>query len=239
MKSKKKSRYIKLEGKAYERNASPSFAHGLNFYKLFWVFFIGCFIGVVLETIWCAVTLYKIENRSGLVFGPFNPVYGSGAVFITLCLYKLRNLRDLWIFVDGVVLGGAFEYLCSWLQQLVFGTVSWEYSQTQFNIGGRTTLLYAFIWGILALLWVKNLFPLMSHLIEKIPNKIGKTLTWVLIVFMVVNMGTSALAVTRQTERRRGIPANNVVEKVLDRYFNDHFLKWVYPNMMVAPENKK
>ena len=27
------------------------FAHGLNFYKLFWVFFLCCFLGVVIETI--------------------------------------------------------------------------------------------------------------------------------------------------------------------------------------------
>lgn len=29
------------------------FAHGLNFYKLFWVFFLCCFLGVVIETIFC------------------------------------------------------------------------------------------------------------------------------------------------------------------------------------------
>ncbi|MCI8497550.1 MAG: hypothetical protein HFE85_04795, partial [Clostridiales bacterium] len=28
-----------------------SFASGYNYYKLFWIFFIGCFIGVVLETV--------------------------------------------------------------------------------------------------------------------------------------------------------------------------------------------
>ena len=26
-----------------------SFASGLNFYKLFWIFYIGCFAGVVIE----------------------------------------------------------------------------------------------------------------------------------------------------------------------------------------------
>ena len=57
-----------------------SFAQGLNFYKLFWVFFIGCFIGVILEVLTCMVTLHKIESRNGLIYGPFNPVYGFGAV---------------------------------------------------------------------------------------------------------------------------------------------------------------
>jgi len=238
MKQKKKNCSVKVEGKTYIRQSSLSFAHGLNFYKLFWVFFIGSLIGVVLETIWCVITLHKIESRTGLIFGPFNPVYGFGAVFITFCLYKLRNQRDLFIFADGVVLGGAFEYLCSWIQELVFGTVSWQYSHEQFNIGGRTTLLYGFFWGILALLWIKNVYPMMSTLIEKIPNRFGKTLTWIFIVFMVFNMSVSALAVMRQTQRRDSIPANNVVDKVMDQYFTDHFLKWVYPNMILAPKKE-
>ncbi|MBQ8333199.1 MAG: hypothetical protein IJX93_05440, partial [Clostridia bacterium] len=57
-----------------------SFAHGLNFYKLFWVFTIGCFIGVVIETFWCLLRYRKLESRKGLVWGPFNLVYGFGAL---------------------------------------------------------------------------------------------------------------------------------------------------------------
>ena len=34
-----------------EEKKTRHFARGLNYYKLFWVFFIGCFLGVVIETI--------------------------------------------------------------------------------------------------------------------------------------------------------------------------------------------
>ena len=34
-----------------EEGVPGHFAHGLNFYKLFWVFLIGCFAGVVVETV--------------------------------------------------------------------------------------------------------------------------------------------------------------------------------------------
>lgn len=53
-----------------------SFAHGLNFYKLFWIFFVGCFLGVVIETLYCLVTRHRFESRQGLIYGPFNLVYG-------------------------------------------------------------------------------------------------------------------------------------------------------------------
>ena len=217
-----------------EKPAAPLFAQGLNFYKLFWIFFIGCFIGVVLETLWCLVTRHHYESRAGVIYGPFNPVYGFGAVLLTLCLHQLRKKRDMWIFFGSLLLGGAFEYICSLFQELAFGTVSWEYSHTKFNLGGRTNLLYSFFWGVLGLLWVKDIYPFLSKTIEKIPIKFGKALTWVLCVFMVFNMGISALASARQADRRKGIPADNVVTQFLDRHYPDEFMQKIYPNAMQA-----
>lgn len=218
------------------RQQGGTFAKGLNGYKLFWIFFVGCFIGVVIETIWCLIVWQRFECRSGLIYGPFNPVYGFGAVVITLCLHWLCKKRDLYIFLGGGILGGAFEFLCSWVQEMMLGTVSWEYSGTPFNLQGRTNLLYAFFWGILALVWVKNLYPLISRWIEKIPQRIGKPLTWALIVFMTANMAVSAAAIARQTARRTGIPPQNAVDRFIDRHYTDELLKIVYPNMISSEE---
>lgn len=33
-------------------------------------------------------------RRTGLVWGPFNLIYGFGAVLLTLCLYRLRRKND-------------------------------------------------------------------------------------------------------------------------------------------------
>lgn len=214
----------------------PSPAPELNFYKLFWIFFIGCFAGVVVETLWCLITRHRLESRAGVIYGPFNPVYGFGALLLTLCLHKLRGRRDLWIFLGSMLLGGAFEYLCSLLQEKAFGTVSWEYSHTPFNIGGRTNLLYAFFWGVLGLIWVKNLYPLLLRLIEKIPRKPGVVLTCALCVFMALNMGISVLAAARQADRRQGIPAQNAISRFLDEQYPDEFLDKIYPNAMEAGE---
>ncbi len=206
----------------------------LDYYTLFWVFFIGCFVGVVLETGWCLLTRHHFESRVGVIYGPFNPVYGFGAVLLTVCLKWLSDKRDLWIFLGSTVLGGAFEYICSLFQELAFGTVSWEYSKTQFNFGGRTNVMYAFMWGLLGLLWVKEFFPRMYTLIEKIPKKAGVILTAVLTVFMVLNMLISAMAVERQSQRRIGVPATNPISQFLDEHYPDEFLEKIYPNMMVV-----
>ena len=208
----------------------------LTYYKLFWIFFIGSFIGVVIETLWCLATRHHYESRVGVVFGPFNPVYGFGAVLMTVALKWLSEKRDLWIFLGSMVIGGAFEYICSLFQELVFGTVSWEYSNTQFNFAGRTNIMYAFFWGLLGLLWVKELLPRLSALIDRIPRRLGVWLTAVLTVFMILNILISGLAVQRQTQRRMNMPATNLVSVLLDRYFPDEVLDRIYPNMMVVEE---
>ena len=208
----------------------------LNYYTLFWIFFIGCFVGVVLETAWCLITRHHYESRVGVIYGPFNPVYGFGAVLLTIALKWLGDKRDLWIFLGSMVIGGGFEYLCSFVQEVAFGTVSWEYSQTQFNFNGRTNIMYSFMWGLLGLLWVKEIFPRLYALIERIPKKPGLVLTVVLTVFMVLNMLISAMAVERQTQRRLGVPATNPISQFLDKHYPDDFLEKIYPNMMVVEE---
>ena len=78
---------------AKPKAAAFSFARGLNFYKLFWVFFIGCFLGVVVETLFYLVTEFRFTNRTGLLYGPFNLVYGFGALLMTkMCIRDRRRI---------------------------------------------------------------------------------------------------------------------------------------------------
>lgn len=88
-------------------------------------------------------------------------------MFLTAALYKLYKLNDTLVFVISAFVGAGFEYFCSWLQEQMFGTVSWDYSDTPFNLDGRTNLMYALIWGFLGLVWVRYLYPWTAKLIEK------------------------------------------------------------------------
>lgn len=227
----KKSTYSNQKNTKYYKIESIK---ELGYYKLFWIFFIGCFLGVFFETIWCLLTRHHFENRSGVIYGPFNPVYGFGAVLLTISLKRLCDKRDLWIFLGSMVIGGAFEYLCSLIQQVVFGTVSWEYSNTQLNIGGRTNVMYSFFWGLLGLMWVKEFYPRLSALIERIPKRLGKWLTLILSILLLLDMLISALAVERQSQRRQGFPAVNVISQTLDELYPDDVLSRIYPNMMAV-----
>ena len=212
------------------------FAKGLNGYKLLLVCFIGSFFGVIIEMLWCLVSRGYIESRAGLVYGPFNLLYGFGAVVLTVTLYKFRN-RGAWIsFLGGIIVGSVVEYFCSWGQEFVFGTRSWDYSKMPFNINGRICLLYSIFWGILGVLWIKNLYPRMAKLILKIPNRVGKICTWVLLAFFVVNTVMSGLALTRWTQRNAGIPAANTFWQTIDEWFPDERMEKVYANMVFSED---
>lgn len=206
----------------------------LNFYTLFWIFFAGCFIGVIVETIWCLIRWHKFESRSGLIYGPFNLIYGFGALVITLLLYRMLKKNGFWIFLIGGAAGGAFEYFCSMVQEYLFGSVSWDYREYQnmpFVFEGRTSLLHAFFWGLLSVLWIKYLLPPLLRRIPKTPSLIGQIVIWGLAAFMVVNIVISGLAVARMEERQRNIAASGTIDKIMDAYYPDERLRGIYTNI--------
>lgn len=208
------------------------FAGGCGFYKLFWLFLIGAFLGDVVETIFCRLTAGVWMSRSSLVWGPFSIVWGLAIAAATALLYKDREKPDRHLFVIGTVLGGAYEYICSVFTELVFGKVFWDYSKIPFNLGGRINLLYCFFWGIAAVIWIKNLYPLFSGWIEKIPVLWGYILTWTLAVFMAVNIAVSSMALIRYDRRAEGKPPKNSVESIIDERFDDARMEKIYPNAL-------
>ncbi len=207
------------------------FAQGLNLYKLALILVVGSFAGVVIELLWCLFRNGYIESRSGLVYGPFNLLYGVGAAVLSLALYRFRN-RGKWLsFLGGFLVGSVVEYVCSWFLEVAYGSASWDYSNMPFNLNGRICLLYSIFWGCLGILWIKDIYPRMSKWILKLPNHAGKIITWVLIVFMVLNCAVSGIAVWRWSDRVKGIEASNRFEAFIDARFPDERMERVYANM--------
>lgn len=207
------------------------FARGCNLYKLLLICFVGSFAGVVLEMLWCLITNGYIESRAGLVYGPFNLLYGSGAVLLTLTLFQYRNRGYIWSFLGGMIVGSALEYVCSWAQEALLGSRSWDYSHMPLNLNGRICLTYSVFWGILGVLWMKDLYPRMAKYILKIPNKIGKPLTWALTAFLIFNAIVSCVAVARWAARVQGVPASGTFWAFVDRRFPDERMQRIFANM--------
>lgn len=214
-----------------EERQRKHFAQGINAYKLMLVCFVGSFAGVVVESIWCILRHGYLESRAGLVYGPFNLLYGVGALTLTLALYRFRN-RGRWLsFLGGMLVGSVVEYVCSWGQELILGSRSWDYSRMPFNLNGRICLLYSCFWGVLGVLWIKDIYPRMAKWILKLPNRFGKIATWCVSVFLVINCVVSMVAVYRWSERVHDVPASNSFWEMVDERFPDERMERVYANM--------
>ncbi len=214
-----------------EEERGNHFAKGINFYKIALICISGSFFGVLVELLWCLLRHGYIESRAGLVYGPFNLLYGVGAVVMTLFLYRYRNRSSLISFAGGMAVGSAVEYALSFGQELLFGSVSWDYSMMPFNLNGRICLLYSVFWGVLGVLWIKSLYPRIAKVILKLPNTAGIIITWALTIFLVFDGLISVAAVYRWSERINGNAPETHIGEFLDSRFPDARMKKVYANM--------
>lgn len=221
--------YQTLEKIEIEENKG-TFAEGCGFYKVVMLFFVGAFLGDITETIFCRVTAGVWMSRSSVVWGPFSIVWGLAIAVATAMLYKYKDRSSGFLFLVGTALGGAYEYFCSVFTEMFFGTVFWDYSKIPFNLGGRINLLYCFFWGIAAVVWLKRLYPLISGVIEKLPVLFGKILTWILILFMSVNIIVSCMALVRSDQRKNGIQGEESWQMWMDEHYDDNRMSKIYPN---------
>ena len=214
------------------------FAQGFNFYKMVWLFVIGSFLGDLVETVFCRITMGRWMSRSSVLYGPFSIVCGFGVVLLSMILHRFKREQTLKIFLTGTLLGGVYEYICSLAAEIVFGAKFWNYSKIPLNIEGRVNVLFCFFWGLIAIIWVKYLYPMISGKIEQIPLKIGQSLTWCLVAFMAINMLLSSFALNRAYERHLDIPAQSAMERFLDRNYEDEKIKKIYPLLKFVENNK-
>lgn len=200
-------------------------------YEAFWIFLTGSVVGFTVEILWCVIRTGRLENRASMIFGPFSAIYGIAAVTLYLISIYANKNNLLHIFAFGAAGLTLMEYFCSLFQEVLFGSVSWDYSHRSFNIGGRVCLMYSFIWGLLAILWVVMIQPGFGLFISKIPARIYKPLTWGLAVFIVIDIAVSAAAVSRWGMRIGGIHPAGAIAETIDKLFPNEFMVKIYPNM--------
>ena len=137
----------------------------------------------------------------------------------------------------GGLIGGAFEWILAWLQEIILHTVSWDYSTRFLNIDGKTTIPYMCFWGLLFMVVNKVIYPFVSKWIEKIPYTFGNIITWITIVFMAFNIAITGCALLRQMMRQNGVEPHTNFEEWLDETYTDEVIAKVFENM--KPESEK
>ena len=219
----------------------------LNFFNLFWVFVVCSILGLILEDIWHMVFVEPgvYQDRAGMLFGPFSPIYGVGAVLMTMVLNRFYNRNWFVIFLVSAVLGGAFETFAGWFWQSSFGIVSWNYSHiTIFGLpdpivlltAGRACTQMTCLWGIGGLLWIKFALPHLLRIINLIPWKWRYSFTVICTVFMAVDVLMTMQSLDFWFQRVSGIQQDTPVAAFYAEHFDDKYMQNRFQSMTIHPK---
>lgn len=214
----------------------------LNFFNLFWIFVIACVAGLVAEVIWhmTVVDPGHYQDRAGLLYGPFSPIYGIGAVLMTCALNRFHKANPIIIFLVAAVIGGAFEFFVSWFLQTAFGIVAWDYTGTFLNICGRTNFMFMCIWGALGLVWVKFVTPLLLKIVNLIPWNWRYGVTVLCSAIMLVDCILTLSAFDCWYQREAGTmdyEHASAITRFCNEEFDNDFMTNRFQSMTLDPSN--
>lgn len=208
----------------------------LDFFNLFWIFIIASIIGLLAEYAFHILFVWGFNpenwyDRAGLLFGPFSQIYGFGALFMTIILNRFRNMHPVLLFVFTTLIGGAFEFFVSFFMEVAFGIEAWNYTGMFLSLDGRTCLLFASMFGLMGLVWIKWALPGIMKLIGKIPWKLRYPVTLAFTIFMIVNCVMTIQALDCWSQRMAGKEPVTKIEQFYARNFNDEFMSKRFASM--------
>ncbi len=214
----------------------------LNFYNIFWVFVVCCVLGLVIEIIWhmTVVDPGVYQDRAGLLYGPFSPIYGVGAVLVTAALNRFHNKNPLVVFFVAGFIGAAFEFFVSWFFETSFGIKAWDYTGTFLSIDGRTNFMFFCMWGLLGLVWLRYLLPIMLKIVNLIPWNWRYAATSVAAALMIANCVLTMASFDCWFQRAKGtVPEENQSALVAfcNKNYDDEFMQHRFQSMTITPES--
>lgn len=203
----------------------------------FLLFMLYSFGGWVMEVTISLFSHKKFINR-GFLVGPICPIYGTGAVIISLLLNQTES--PLAIFCVSLVGGALLEYSASFLMERLFRVRWWDYSEKPININGRICMSSVLSFGVAGIFIVEFITPFFYGLFDSLYSPVlllaaAILLAWLicdillslwLILGVRVTVGVSHADATEEiSERVQKVLAsnNNRVKKKLNNRLNKAF----------------
>lgn len=216
----------------------------IDIHHAFWYFIIFSVVGLMIETFFCYATTGVIESRKGLLWGPFCPIYGVGAV-VLICLLQKYKDKDWKVFIYGGVLGSVVEYILSFALEAIYSSRFWDYSYLSLNLNGRICMTYAIYWSILSIVLIKYITPWIDKHIDKISSRKKAIVEKILLVFLVVDAIATVWAITAYKNRvlaiyyqRTNLPEEEgIFKQIEENYFTNERMMKTFPNLRVQLED--
>lgn len=128
-------------------------------------FAIYSFLGFILESTY--ISFFKKQIYfSGLLKGPFIPLYGFGALLIISIIPPHTNNYE--IFFYSLVCGTTIEYLTHFFLLADSNIEIWNYQRMHYRYKNRICLYYSLMWGFLGILLISYINPYINSLLIKL-----------------------------------------------------------------------
>ncbi|MBP3841332.1 MAG: putative ABC transporter permease [Bacilli bacterium] len=166
-----------------------------NIKKYYLIFMMYAVFGWLYE-VFLEVVVYKwgFTNR-GVLFGPYCPVYGVGALLFIFLIYPLIKERTLKkqiimipiVFILCMLVATTVELITSYICEIFMGSWPWQtYADYKYNFEARIALSPSIRFGIGGVAFLYIFEPLFEKMLNKLSKrKLNKVFYIVLTIFMI------------------------------------------------------
>lgn len=206
--------------------------------------------GWIMEVICKSIEAKKFIDR-GFMIGPYCPIYGWGAIAITILLHRYTN-DWVVLFLMSVITCGVLEYVTSYVMEKLFHARWWDYSRRKYNINGRVCLETLIPFGILGLIIMYVTNPFILNQFAKVPEQTLNIIAIILFVIFSIDGLISLVVVSNVRTTSTRLNANNsgtmdnteemtakVKEVLLGKSVLHRRLIHAYPNLQATLKKKK
>ena len=204
----------------------------ITYDKLFWLFMAGSVIGVLVEGFFCLILRGKWESHVVSVLGPFNALYGAGAVLFYSVAALLQKRHMVLKIVTITVIATVLELLCGIALADGLGMKAWDYSAAFLNYRGMICLSFSLGWGVAGLVFCL-LFNKVDRILCKLQGKKMHILCIILSVLMAINLCLTAICIVRWSQRHYHKAPDTKIGRVVDELAPDEwmqhrFVEWFF-----------
>ena len=164
--------------------------------KYFIYFMLYAILGWIYE-VFLEVVVYRwgFSNR-GVLFGPYCPVYGFGALAFLFTVYPLIKEKEVkkkiimipLVFLLTMLIATAIELVTSYLCEFTLGSWPWQtYADYKYNFQARIALSPSIRFGIGGVVFLYIIQPIFEKICENLGKKGVTVLSSLLFITIIID----------------------------------------------------
>ena len=170
----------------------------LEFIEKHFIYFVLYAIFGWLYEVFLDVVVYKwgFSNR-GVLFGPYCPVYGFGALAFIFTVYPIIKNKKGWkkwlwvpvVFLLCMLIATAIELVTSYICEWTMGSWPWQtYADYKINFQARIALSPSIRFGLGGVAFLYLIQPLYEKITDKLGRKKINIVAIIMAIILIIDM---------------------------------------------------